>query len=142
MNGIIYVAVGAEISRGYVCGIDRYPRSFCGSELILRNTKLTLHDPALLDSILSADSNGRYTYSGSEPEASDARDLPKSIALLSGSSLIVMALIFLKYCVNRADYFIIFGVIGGFLPFCVGVLLVLFCFLPDPPTIFGLTIGP
>jgi hypothetical protein len=33
------------------------------------------------------------------------------------------------------------GALGGSIPFIIGFLFILLCFLPDPPPIFGFTIG-
>jgi hypothetical protein len=118
------------------------PRALGGAQLKLHFVQLPERDRALLAGVMSSDQNSRSPYRSSKPEASDTRYLPKSVAALSGSLLIVVALIFLTYCVNRADYFILFGVIGGFLPFCLGFILIFFCFLPDPPPILGFSIGP
>jgi hypothetical protein len=103
---------------------------------------LALQDAALSFGVGRADPDRGDAYRRRQPQTEDARYLPKSIAALSGSLLIVMALIFLIYCVNRADYFIVFGAIGGFLPFCLGFMLIFFCFLPNPPPILGFSIGP
>jgi hypothetical protein len=111
-------------------------------QLPLHDSKLIAHYIPLTFGIASPNPNSCSPNRGSKPEASDTRYLPKSIAMLSGSLLIVMALVFLIYCINRADYFILFGVLGGFLPFCLGFMLIFFCFLPNPPPIFGFSIGP
>jgi hypothetical protein len=129
-------------SNGEICGDPRSAGYFHLVQLAAHGNQLTLRDTALLASIMSTEPNSHYAYSGSEPEASDTRFLPKSIALLSESFLIGVALIFLNYSINLADYFILLATIGGFLPFCLGFILIFFCFLPDPPPIFGFVIGP
>ena len=52
------------------------------------------------------------------------------------------AIVFLIYCFNREDYFMYIGAFGGAVPFIIGAILIMFCLLPDPPSIFGFSIGP
>jgi hypothetical protein len=84
---------------------------------------------------------GSYANSSSEPQPSDTKHLPKAIIFMTGVSLIIFAIVFLLYCFNRDDYFMYIGTFGGMVPFIIGFLLILFCFLPDPPPIFGFVVG-
>jgi len=66
--------------------------------------------------------------------------IPEDSAFLLGAILIAMAVIFLVYCVDRSDYFILIGTFGGFIPFFFGCFLILSCFIPDPPPVFGFAV--
>ena len=61
---------------------------------------------------------------------------------MAGIVLMALAIIFLIYSLNRSDYFMYVGAFGGSPAVHRGFLLLLFCFLPDPPPIFGFSIDP
>lgn len=103
--------------------------------------KLSLHHIALPSGVTITNNDRGYPHKGREPQSGDASYLPKPIALALGAFLCITAMIFLNYCIERADYFILIGTLGGGVPFIVGGLLILFCFLPDPPPIFGFIVG-
>ena len=66
--------------------------------------------------------------------------MPAPIALILGGLLIYGAVKFLDYAFDGSDYLFYAGVFGGFIPFALGAMLISFCFLASPPTIFGFTV--
>jgi hypothetical protein len=65
--------------------------------------------------------------------------MPESFAFIFGCFLIFISIKVLVYVFDRVDYVAYFGVLGSFLLFLIGGILLLFCVLPYPPTIFGFT---
>lgn len=67
--------------------------------------------------------------------------LPPPLALLVGGVLVIGTCKLLFYAMDRGGK--IFGMvfIGGFPIFFFGFMLILFCFLPESPSIFGFSIG-
>jgi len=109
--------------------------------LIFHFDQLIMHDRALLTSVMATYPNGSDANSGGGPKSDNARSLPTPIAFFLGSLFIVGSVKCLFYAMDRDGYLLplVFGF--GFIPFCLGVMIIFSCFLPDPPTIFGLLIG-
>ena len=63
------------------------------------------------------------------------------VALFLGGALIIGSTKFLFYAMDRGGKLFYLAFLGGFPFFCLGFLLILFCFLSDPPSIFGFSIG-
>lgn len=67
--------------------------------------------------------------------------LPGPIALLLGGLLVVASIKFLFYALDCGGKLLCLAFFGGFPFFFLGFALIFFCFLPDPPSIFGLGIA-
>lgn len=67
--------------------------------------------------------------------------LSAPVAVALGGVLIFGAAKLLNYTFDRADSLFFLGIFGGFIPFGIGGLLILFCLLTSPPTIFGISVG-
>jgi hypothetical protein len=57
-----------------------------------------------------------------------------------GEFVIVGSVKLLSDALDRGGDLLYVVFIIGFPPFCLGGLLIFFCFLPDPPPIFGIAI--
>lgn len=113
------------------------PRPLRGLHL----SQLPTHKLRLLMSIMT-----RYVYSGDadeggEPKTDNFRVLPKPVPLPLGCILIGLAVELFAQTFNRVDYFFYISIFGGFVPFAFGCAFILFCFLSNPPPIFGFVVG-
>lgn len=117
--------------------IYRNPRPL----LDLHFIELLLHSAALATRVVFASANGGDSNCCGNPQPHYTKNLPPLVPCVSGIVLMSLAIVFLVYSINRGDYFFYIGAFGGAPVFILGFLLVFFCVLPDPPTIFGFTIG-
>jgi len=101
---------------------------------------LLSHYSTLFSRIVAATPYGGNTYEGSGPQPENLRLLPAPLALVIGGVFITISLYLLNNSFNGADYRFYAGVLGSFLPFAIGAALILFCFLPNPPTVFGFSV--
>lgn len=127
-----------DIGLGGQCGDG----SVCLLTGRLHANELPLHHFPLPLRIRVPNPNGGHPHNSRAPETDNSHNLPTPIPFLAGMFLMGLAIIFLIYCVNRDDYFFYIDAFGGAVPFIIGALLIMFCLLPDPPSIFGLSIIP
>lgn len=99
--------------------------------------QLSLHTSSLLPGIMSTEPDGGDPDKARKPKAEESKFLPAPVAFLLGCMLVVGSTKLLLYALDRGGYLMYIVFIVGFLPFCLGGLLIFFCFLPDPPPIFG-----
>jgi hypothetical protein len=72
----------------------------------------------------------------------EAENMVEPVVLFLGCVLIVGAIKFLFYAMDCGGYLFYVAFTAGFIPFAIGGILVLSCFLRDPPPIFGIAIVP
>jgi hypothetical protein len=109
--------------------VNGYPWSIGGGEFIPHGFKLALHDEALFAGVMGADPNGRDTNKARKPKTQKSKSLPTPIAFLLGSLLIVGSVKLLFYALDRGNNLLYpYPARAG-------------CFLSDPPSIFGFSIG-
>lgn len=101
---------------------------------------LIVHTSPLFFSITVPDPNRDDASSSRRPKAADLPQLQAKFALILGGVLIFGSFKFLSYALHRDDYFIHVGIVGGFIPFAIGVVLILFCFLPAAPPVFWFSV--
>lgn len=70
-----------------------------------------------------------------------SRAVPIPCAFLLGCIFLGLAVNLLCHTLYRSDYLVYVGVFIGFIPFALGMALIIFCFLPYPPPIFGFWVG-
>jgi hypothetical protein len=125
----------------------RYLQTQSGSQLSGSKDRLVfhliqgeLHNTPLPVRITTTDDNGNGTNTGGNPQTESGKFIPSSVAIFSGALLIAGAVKCLFYAIDRGGKVFYMAFFGGFPIFFVGFTLVFFCFLSDPPTIFGLTV--
>jgi hypothetical protein len=119
------------------CAIKENPRALIG----FHGVQLAAHHTILFVRIETGDAYGSEADSRRDPKTNHFRVLPRPFAVFLGCILIGLALKLLSHTLYRGDYLTYFGLFGGFIPFALGFALILFCFLPDPPPVFGFSIG-
>jgi hypothetical protein len=75
-------------------------------------------------------------------EAKDLRLIPAALSAAIGAVLIGCAYYLLSKTIYRKDYLFYVGVLGGFVPFGAGFILVFLCFLPQSLPVCGFAIKP
>lgn len=137
----------------FYCGIQRAVVPFQGLNrgrfleenprppLTFHFIQLALHKTALPVRITTRNANSQETYYGGDPQTANSPTLPKPIAFFLGSILIVAMFKLLFYSFDRGGKIFYMVFFGGFPLAFLGVALVVFCFLPDPPPIFWFKIG-
>ena len=110
------------------------------SHLTFKGRQLVAHNVPLFRSVVVSNPYGTYANGSSVPQPEHLRFVPAPLAFVFGSLFILGACKFLNHTFDRSGYLFFLGVFGGFVPFSIGFLLILFCLLASPPTIFGFTV--
>ena len=103
--------------------------------------QLPLHDSPLMMGVERGNKNSYKADTSGSPKTNNPRFLPPILLCIFGASLVICTVKFLLYAMDSANKLFYVAFLGGFPFFCVGIALILFCFLYDPPTIFGFSIG-
>lgn len=103
---------------------------------------LGTHFPQLMGRIAASDDDGGNSSGGGGHNTDNASALPATVASLLGTVIAFLAIKLIFYATDRGGKSVYAGVIVGFPIFLLGFCLLLFCFLPDPPPIFGLEVIP
>lgn len=101
---------------------------------------LSLHNSPLFRGILISEPNSSDSDSGSHPKSRDLPPVSAALVLILGGFLIFCAFKLLSYGFQRGDYFYGIALFGGFIPLTLGIVLILCCLLPSPPSIFGFSV--
>jgi hypothetical protein len=94
-----------------------------------------------LRGIVIADPNRSDNNSSRSPESTHLKLAQKPLMLVAGIILIICSSKLLFYSYDRGGKFFYAVFICGFPFFCFGGILIVACFLSEPPPIFGFSVG-
>jgi hypothetical protein len=126
-----------DVSRG----LRGFGQTVCDLGRVSGRLQLVEHDGSLPVGIVIANPNSGNADEGGGPKTDNPRMLPTAFALFLGMVLVVASVKFLLYAFDRGGYFSGAAFVFGFPLFFIGFSLIFFCFLPDPPPIFGFFVG-
>jgi hypothetical protein len=117
---------------------DGYPWPMVNFHFI----KLPRHDISLPVRVATTDDNSKGTDRGGSPKPKDLPLIPPPLASLVGAILVVGSSKLLFNAMDGSGKLVCAAFLGGFPFFMLGVALLLFCFLPEPPPIFWFAVEP
>ncbi len=125
--------------RGMKPGPLSYPHLI---QLATHNDPLIAHDIPLLVRINRGNYDSNQTHPSSRPKPSNFPEISAPLAFIMGLVICGGLLKLLFYFGNREINLLYIVIFGGFPLYVLGLALMLFCFLPDPPPIFWFRIIP
>jgi hypothetical protein len=111
------------------------------SQLIGHDLALLDHNCPLLVRVPGGDYDSESADSSSRSQHSNFPKIPAPLAFSMGCVLCGGLLKLLFYIGNRGDKLFYAAIFMGFPFYMLGVALIIFCFLPDPPPIFWFAVG-
>lgn len=122
--------------------IDSYRRTYPRALLLAHFVQLAMHDTPLFRRIRVTYPNRSHADGGGKHESGNFARLPATFTVPFSIVIGVMCVGLFFYGAYFSDYPLYYLAVFTMPPFAISVVLFILGILPDPPSIFGLAIGP